>query len=105
MNSRSTNGLRDTHVSMKSAREAQADAPQSTAPRSALFPLHERYRKNGRRSYRLHDSLCNGVCRIMTYVEQLDATGDQNRRDTSHRILLCRDGLPWSTAPYKLWRT
>ena len=42
MNFRSTNGLSDTHVSMKSAREARVEAPQSTAPRSALFSLHER---------------------------------------------------------------
>jgi hypothetical protein len=42
MDSRSTNGLQYTHVSMKSAHEAQVEAPQLTAPMSALFPLHER---------------------------------------------------------------
>lgn len=30
----------------------------------------------------------------MTHVEPREAMGEQNRRDTTHRILLCGDGLP-----------
>jgi hypothetical protein len=35
---------------------------------SALFPLHEWKEKEGNRSYRLPDSLCNGAMKSFTVV-------------------------------------
>ncbi len=70
MNSRSSSGMRDT--------------PN----------LHEVCSRgtNGRRSYRLRNSLCNGVCGVMISVEHLDVTGDRRRQAMSHRVFPCRAG-------------
>ena len=42
MDSRLANGLQQTHVSVKSAHEAQAEAPQLTSPMLAFPPRHEK---------------------------------------------------------------
>jgi hypothetical protein len=54
---------------MKSVHEAQAEAPElNPKPMSALFPLYEWKKKEGNRSYRLPDSLCNGAVKPFTIV-------------------------------------
>jgi hypothetical protein len=69
MESRPINGLQHTHVSTKSANEAQAKAPElNPKSMSALSPLHEWKEKERSRSYRLPDSLCNGAVKPFTIV-------------------------------------
>lgn len=46
MDSRLANGREQAHVSVKSAHEAQAEAPQLTSPMLAFSPHHEK-RKRG----------------------------------------------------------
>ena len=54
---------------MKSGNEAQAEAPELNSKwLSALSPLREWKEKEGMRSYRLHDSLCNGAVKLFTIV-------------------------------------
>lgn len=76
-------GLQFTHMHMKSAQEALAEALElNPTPMSARFPLHEGKEKEGMRSYRLRDSLCNGVCGVLTQ----ETTGDE--RNMGHRLEL-----------------
>jgi hypothetical protein len=51
-----------THVDMKFANEAQAEAPElKPKPMSAISPLHEWNQKEEKRSYRPPDLVCNGT--------------------------------------------
>jgi hypothetical protein len=45
MDSRLANGRQQTHVFVKSAHEAQAEAPQLTSPMLAFSPHHEKTKK------------------------------------------------------------
>lgn len=72
MKLRHVNGLQRTYVSMKSAGKTQAEVPElNPKPMAALFPLHEWKKKEERRSYRLPDSLCNGVVKPLMLVVAL----------------------------------
>ncbi len=54
---------------MKSVNKAQAEVPElHSKGMSARSPLHEWKEKEGTRSYRLHDSLCNGAVKQSTLV-------------------------------------
>jgi hypothetical protein len=66
MKSRPINELQHTHVSMKSVREAQAEAPALNPQSMLALPLFVRG-KNKKESYRLPDSLCNGAVKPFTY--------------------------------------